>query len=92
MTRRNAPPERPPEIAPAMIDWRGGGASGAYYGFYKERDSVWRADIIACRRGASPRRGREGLGFIQPALDATLPPPEPCLAAGYDDANYHRED
>ena len=91
MTPRAAPRERPPEIAPAMVDWRGGGASGAYYGFYKERDSVWRADIIACRRGASRQGRREYTVFVEGEDIGVEPSLEKAkaLVAAYFEAGCH---
>ena len=91
MTRSTAPRERPTEIAAATVDWRGGGASGSYYGFYKERDSVWRADIVAFRRGASRQERREYTVFVEGEDIGVEPSLEKAkaLAAAYFEAGCH---
>jgi hypothetical protein len=91
MKRRSVAQKRPAAIAAAAVEWKGVVASGLHYGFYKERDSVWRAGIAVIGRGAPRQLGPSCVVFVEderigsePSLEAAK-----ALAAAYFAAGCH---
>ncbi len=87
MKRRSADQERPA----AIVEWKRIDASGSLYGFYRERDYVWRADITVPGRGYPRQPGPDCVVFVEGERIGSEPSLEnaKALAAAYFEAGRH---